>query len=156
MSSTKAVFAKHRLNGTLCLVPTDADGVQILEALAAQKPVIVSISTPRNPRHHRLLFSIYQKLVDGGVWEGDQDSFLDWCKYGTGHVRTSIDHTGATHYVPKSISFESMSQEKFARFFDRVCYLVFHRLLDGDGSWEKLRDDVTAMVDQGYSRLGHY
>src|SRR5690606_1964863 len=99
----------------------------MLQAMQAGKQVMVNVHAPRNPRHHRLLFAIYQKLVDGGVWEGDQDSFLDWCKYGTGHVRSSIDHMGNMHYVPKSIAFESMGQDKFARFFDRVCYLVFHR-----------------------------
>jgi len=156
VSQIKAVFAKQRLNGVLCLVPMDEDGRALMEKLAGGKPVMVNVHSPRNPRHHRLFFALYAKLVEGGVWEGDEESFLDWAKFGAGHVRRSIDHLGNMHYVPKSISFESMDQVKFARFFDRVCYLVFSRLLDGDGTWEKLRDDVTAMVDQGYSSLGRY
>ena len=155
MSHIKAVFAKQRLNGIACLVPMDEDGRQMLETMSAFKPAMVTVHVPRNPAHHRLLFALYQLLVDGGVWEGDQDRFLDWCKYGTGHVRRSLDHLGQMHYVPKSINFESMDQTRFARFFDRVCYLVWDRLLAKDGEWEALRERASNMIEKGYNSLGH-
>lgn len=155
MSSHKAVFAKQRLNGIACLVPMDEDGRAMLEDMSVNKPAMITVYVPRNPQHHRLLFALYQLLVDGGVWEGDQDSFLDWCKYGVGHVRRSVDHLGNMHYVPKSISFESMDQTRFARFFDRVCYLVWDRLLSQDGAWEALRERASNMIDKGYSALEH-
>lgn len=153
--SSKAVFAKHRVNGALVLIPMDDDGRQILADMPGTKPAMVTVHVPRNPQHHRLLFALYQLIFDAGLWEGDQDSFLDWCKYGTGHVRRSVDHLGNMHFVPKSINFESMDQTRFARFFDRVCYLVWDRLLGQDDEWEALREKASNMIEKGYTAMDH-
>lgn len=140
--TSKACFIKTA-NG---LVPLDDDGREIMAALKADKKVMVHVHAARNPDHHRLLFAMFKKLRDGGVWSGDKDSLIDYIKYGTGHVRSVIDHKGQAHIVPKSISFESMDQVAFNRFFDRACWLICHRLLQRD-DWQSLRDELIEMMD---------
>lgn len=149
----KAAFARQVINGVLCLVPMDEDSCDMMTAMKPGKVVLVDIFTPRNPSHHRLLFALFKKLCDGGVWEGDMNSFLDWIKFATGHVRVSVDHCGRPHYVPKSIAFESMDQQAFSRWFDRAIYIVVQRLLSADQDWQVLRDEIIAIVDGGYGGL---
>lgn len=149
--TTKAAFEKQ--NGAL--VPLDDDGREIMRAIADGKQVMVHVHAARNVRHHRMLFVLYKKLAEGGAWDGDVDSFLNWAKIGTGHVEPVIGPNGRTYFVPKSISFELMAQDAFARWWDRLVYLVFTRLLggdDGSGSWMMLRDEIAALIDGDMGR----
>lgn len=126
--------------------PLDADGREMVAASRQNKPVMIHSHPARNPGHHRLLFALIRTMIEGGVWEGDEESLLDYIKYGVGHVRTSLGPNGAVHTVPKSINYESMDQAAFRRFFDRACWLICHRLLRSD-DWEALRDELVEMID---------
>lgn len=130
------------------LRPVDDDGLEILINLKEDQQVMVNIHAARNPRQHRLLFALIKMVIDGGAWDGDTDSLLEYIKYGVGHVRTSIDPDGVVHTVPASIKYESMPQDKFNRFFDRAVWLISSRLLAND-NWEGIRDDVIEAVDGG-------
>lgn len=143
---SKAVFIKR--DGVLR--PVDDAGLDILCALKEGRQVMVHIHAARNPRHHRLLFALIGMAIAGGAWEGDEDSLLDYIKYGVGHTRTSIDPAGKVHIVPKSIAYESMPQDAFRKFFDRAVWLVCHRLLAND-NWEPVRDEIIAAVDGPYA-----
>lgn len=147
---TKAVFAAMQSpDGVWCLVPTQDDGREIVAAI--KRPCIVDVHTPRNAKHHAMLFAVFKMLTDGGVWEGDMDSLLEWMKYATGLTRTSIDHRGEAHLTPRSIAFESMSQDQFKRWFDRVLYVVCQRLLPGQ-DYDQLRDAIGEVVDGDLGR----
>jgi len=143
---SKAVFVRH--DGALR--PADGQALELLQTIESGKLVMVHIHIARNPRQHRLLFALIRMVIDGGAWEGDTDSLLDYIKYGVGHTRTSMDAQGNAHIVPASINYESMPQDKFARFFDRAVWLICQRLLAND-DWEAVRDDVIAAVDGPYS-----
>lgn len=128
------------------LYPMDADGEEIIKAMAGKK-AMVNVHVPRNIRHHRLLFCLMKKLMDGGAWSGSKDDLLDYLKIATHLVRTLIDPAdGKTYFVPESINFESMDQVAFARWFERVVYVVCQRLLPGH-DWEELRDEIIDAVD---------
>jgi hypothetical protein len=142
---SKAVFVKR--DGVLR--PVDDQGLDILCSLKEGREVMVHIHAARNPRQHRLLFALLKMAIDGGAWEGDTDSLLDYIKFGVGHTRTSIDPAGKVHIVPKSINYESMAQDAFRKFFDRAVWLVCHRLLAND-NWELLRDEIVETVDGPY------
>lgn len=128
---TKCAYRHVKIGSTDCLVPLDQDGKEQIAAMALGRDVMVHVHTARNPRHHRLMFSLWNLLHEGGVFDGDQDAFIEWAKYRTGHVRTSIDPFGRVNYIPKSMAFESMPQDAFKRFFDRVTWQVFTHLLGG-------------------------
>lgn len=143
---TKAAYQVVRSQrGELLLAPLDDDGREQLAALKPDKPVMVHIHAARNPGHHRMLFAVFKLLQDAGCWDGDMDSLLDWMKYATGYVRTSVDHNGKLHHIPKSIAFESMPQDVFKRWFDRVLYIVCQRLLETE-DWQAVRDAVLDVV----------
>ncbi len=150
----KAVFSRERINGVAALVPMDEDGQLILAAWPVGKRVMVDVHVPRNPGHHRLMFAIFKMLSDSGVWEGDQEAFLDWAKYATGWVRVAITHTGEPVTVPKSIAFESMDQTAFREFFDKLMAAISERLLGGEGdNMRRIAAQLEAMIDQGYKDM---
>jgi len=147
---TRAVFAKVLTNAGPALVPMDDDGRDMLAAWKEGKQCMADVHVPRSPRHHRMLFALMKRCIDGGAWEGSTDTLLDWIKYATGNVRTTVDHNGQVHYAPASIAFASMDQAGFREFFDRAVAAVCTRLL-GDEDWEKVRDEIIEIVDGRYA-----
>jgi hypothetical protein len=145
---TKAAFIVVQTGKGRALFPVDTDGDDVLAALKLEKPVIVHVHAARNPGHHRMLFAVFDLLRDSGAWEADMDGLLEWMKYATHLVRTSIDHKGNVHVLPKSIAFESMAQDEFKRWFDRVIFVICQRLLPNyDGGWQALRDSIIEIVE---------
>lgn len=149
--TTKAAFIKRRIAGTDCLVPMDEDGREIMAALSEDRQVMVKVHAARNVRHHRMLFALLRRCTDAGPWDGDEESLLTWLKIGTGLVDTVIGPNGKPYYLPRSIAFESMSQDRFARWFDRAVYLISTRILGCD-DWQKLRDEIAEIVDGDLGR----
>lgn len=139
---TKATFIKQGI----VLAPCDEDGREIMAAIKDGRQVIVHVHTARNPRHHRQLFLLLRKCIDAGAWEGDEESLLTWLKIGTGLVDTALGPNGKPYYIPRSIAFESMAQDRFARWYDRAVFLISTRLLEND-NWEALRDEIAEIVD---------
>lgn len=138
------VAVDHR--GGRVLVPVDDDGRELLGALKVEKPVLVHVHAARNPGHHRMLFAVFKVLTDAGVWDADMDALLEWMKFATGLVRNAIDHKGNVHTVPRSIAFESMPQDQFRRWFDRVIYVICQRLLK-TADWMAVRDSIVEIVE---------
>ena len=139
----KAVFAKV---GN-ALVPMDEDGREILAALKPERQVMVQVHAPRNPRHHRLYFALLKKVIDGGAWKGDIDTLDESIRLECRHVRLQVNaFTGEVTEVAAPLNWESLSQEKFARYFDRAVWIICHHLLKGQ-DYESLRDEVIEAVD---------
>ena len=150
---SKAAFIKRQ--GALW--PMDDDGREIVAALADDKQVMVAVHVPRNIKHHRLFWAVHKKLVEGGVIDWNEAQFKDWAKSAAGHIEPWYDHEGRVQYRPKSMNFESLDQVKFSRFFDRVIYQIFARLLGSDcgmghNSWQAFRDEIIEMVDGDLGR----
>jgi hypothetical protein len=139
---TKAAFIKR--DGALW--PMDDDGRELMAAMANDKRVLVNVHAPRNLIHHRLLFYLLKRVCESGAWQGDEDTLLEWLKIGCRHTRTVVGPDGKPYYVPESISFESMPQDKFRRFFDRAVYLICSKLL-GREDWKWLRDEIHKAVE---------
>lgn len=133
------------------LVPTTDEGREQLAALKAGKEVMAHIHAPRNIKHHKMFFSLLHKVIDGGAWEGDTDSLKDAVKIATHHVELVIGLDGETYLRLLPLTFESMPQDKFNRFFDRAVYYVSTKLL-GNEDWETLRDEIAEIVDGDLGR----
>lgn len=144
---TKAAFIKQ--NGAL--IPCDDDGLEIMAALAEDKQVMVHVHSARKIGHHRKLFLLLRRCIDAGAWEGDEESLLTWLKIGTGLVDTVLGPNGKPYYLPRSIAFESMAQDRFNRWYDRAVFLICHRLL-GTDNWEAVRDEIAEIVDGDLGR----
>ena len=154
---TKAVFRK---NGYGLWAMCD-ESRKVMASIKDQKEVMVSVHAPRNPKHHRMFFALLNKVVESGAWgdgneeeygiDGSVDSLLLWVKFRLAHVDMVVVN-GVRKYAPRSINFESMSQDKFRPFFDRAVYYLCSDII-GTDDWEKVRDEIVEMIDQGYSDL---
>lgn len=139
---TKAAFIKSG-NG---LLPVLDDGREIMASIKDGQQVMVNIHSPRNIKHHNLFFSLLKMIVDAGAWDGTQESLRQAVLLQIGYVDVVMKFDGTITYVPKSMKFESMPQEKFNRVFNRALWSISSVLLNMD-DWEGLREDVYEAVE---------
>jgi len=63
-------------------------------------------------------------MLKGVVQNSDHykttDSLLDVIKLKSGHFETVVTHKGEALYIPKSINFASMDEDKFKEFFSKA------------------------------------
>ena len=130
MSHSKAVFRK---NGRGLWAQCEASQ-KLLASIRDNADVMVHVHVARNPKHHRLFFAVLDEVADSGAWAYDADALLEWVKFRTGHVNV-IEVNGKRIVRSKSISFESMPQNKFSAFFDRAIYYIATEILR-DRDWE--------------------
>ena len=109
------------------LVPMDELQGKGLGSLLPNKEVTVEVKQSRNPGHHRLLFALLNKVVENTEDFEDVEHLLTWLKIALGHVKTMIGPDGRVYYMPKSLSFAAMGQEKFNPFFDSALNLMVAR-----------------------------
>lgn len=144
---TRAAFARaYVAHLGHVLVPMDADGREMVEAIKPGRAVMAEVRTSRNVRHHRLFFVLLREVIDGGAWDGNEDTLRDAIKIACGCVDTITGLDGHVYYKPRSMSFESMPQAEFRNFFDRAVFYVSTRLLGSD-DWQGLRDRIVQIVD---------
>lgn len=120
--------------------PASAD---VLRALDVGKTYRVSLTAPRNVRHHRLFFAllqaVYEALPDGLF--PTFEHFVDGVKIGIGHCdRYSIG--GIECVKPRSISFAAMDQVSFKQFYDRAVTFLLEKVLPGLD-----RDELNAHIE---------
>lgn len=78
---------KEMVGGRLVLVPGDEHAAETIAKLTDKKDVMVRISTPRNPQHHKFVFAYFKKVIEqtDGIWQ-DTDELLDAVKFAVGHT----------------------------------------------------------------------
>ena len=119
---------------------------ELLQGIGDGRGVMVTIRRPRNPKHHRLLFAMIRKVMDNTDRWASEDALLDDLKLATGLFTTRINMlTKIPYAVPLSISFASMSQEKFRVWFDRVIHILATDVLGC--SSEELHAEIREMVE---------
>jgi hypothetical protein len=103
------------------------------------KPVIVTVHQARNPEHHNKIWAIAAKVADHDDDFLDADDAMDWVKMHIPNMRSIVVmNDGRTVVRTKSISFASMDQIRFNRFYDRALYL-----------WaEKIGTDPETLLEQ--------
>lgn len=144
---SKTLWKKQIINGTPCLVPDCRDAEEWLRKTSLHKGVMIDPRRPRNIQHHRKLFALLNLAVDNWPMEivPTTDGLLDTIKVATGHtipveVRPRLlesicpeiaDVLNAaempervTVFFPKSISFESLSQDEFEPFYERAVAII--------------------------------
>ncbi len=135
----KALFVKH-LNS---LVPTGQAAEDLLAKWKMGDKIMVEVRRPRNPQHHRLFFALAKAVVDNTDRYKTVDLFVAACKIYAGHYDEIQMTDGRVGLIPKSISFESMSQDEFDPFFDRALDLA-SKVLSVDAP--TIRDEIMEMA----------
>lgn len=143
-------------SGELGFFPVDDEGAEVLHKVKTGREVSGDIKQKRHPKHHRLFFAILKFLrLHAERFENmPTDKIKDAVKLATGLADTFIDaETGETYYVLRSISWASMDETEFTRFFDQACLVIANRWMPPNTTAESVRTELLAMID-GPSAIG--
>lgn len=117
------------------LAPIDLEGRQLMGLMAEGALVMVSAKNPRNPRQHRLLFKLARLVFENSDDFDSAEHVVEQIKIGTGLTDRTLYNVPGVGDVwqvrGQSIAFESMSQSKFAAWFELALDYVVAELLPG-------------------------
>ncbi len=121
---SKTTWKKKIINGTMCLVPDCLDAAEWINKVPLEKGVMIEPRLPRNIQHHKKLFALINLAVQNWpAGEIDKDTLLGAIKIKTGHC-TELKTQSGVMQIPKSINFESMSQEEFNPFYEQAVTII--------------------------------
>lgn len=87
-------------------------------------------SSPRNGKHHRLLFALINLVTENSEIYDTKAKALVGIKLATGYFDLVADPTtGEIIKIPDSIAFENMPQEDFDVFYSRAIDGILHHIL---------------------------
>lgn len=140
------IYLKKSLSS---LVPADDEAAEALKKYKQGDTVSCEIRKPRNVDHHRKYFALLNLVVDNQERFRNTQELLDAIKFELGYVETRrkiVKETGSWKYsefyqVPKSISFTSMDQHTFDRFYSKSIDIILQHILPGIN-----RDELEAEV----------
>jgi hypothetical protein len=114
------------------LVPADV----VTEDVLARTPNGASVKTseprsPRNADHHRWMMAILAKVVENTDGFADIEDLMFELKLRCKMVKAVKWSGDQIAFVPKSISFASMTQEQFKAVADRWLYVISTEIMPG-------------------------
>jgi hypothetical protein len=129
------------------LVPVDEPALALMKKAKPGELLIVEARRPRNILHHRKLFALLNLVVDNTDRYPDVETLLFALKIATGHCEIFPGADGKREFIkPKSISFESLSQDEFEPLYDRFVNVIVSQIIPGTGK-QALLDEVEAMLE---------
>src|SRR5690606_12876374 len=115
----------------------------IMSQLKIGDKVLINVHKARWPEHHRLAFAVMQRIAEAK--DVPVETVLTWLKVSTGRVDFVEMPNGKIVAAPQSISFASMSQDEFRRFWDDCWKLIAEHILP-DVSQEAF-DEIRRIID---------
>jgi hypothetical protein len=106
------------------LIPADIHAEEMFNTIKNGKDVILRVFKPRNVQHHRKLFAVLNCVVENSEKYNDVEELLIIVKLAVGYATVVQGMDGEMYRVPRSISFSSMPQDEFDRFFPRAVYVL--------------------------------
>lgn len=97
--------------------------------------LLVTVKRPRNGAHHRLYWTMCQRIANAVGSEPENVS--DLLKIATGHCTLVRTKGYGDVRFPKSISFAAMDQSAFSSFFERCLKVIY-------SEWGIARADIVA------------
>ena len=104
-------------------IPSSDESVEVFSKVKQNEEILVDFKKHRNVGNHNRLFSMLKGVVHNSDYKS-VDNLLDTIKLKSGHFETIVTHKGEILYVPKSINFASMSEDKFKEFFSSAIDVV--------------------------------
>lgn len=136
------VFLRKNLRG---FEPADEDAIEALRKIKRGEVVRVELRRPRSHPQHNLAMAVLKLAFNNQDKYKRFDDLLIEVKLKCGHYREHITTKGKVIYVPKSIAFESMPQDDFNVFFEKMIDVVLDDILPGVDEGD-FREEVLAMV----------
>ncbi|KKM19360.1 hypothetical protein LCGC14_1656420 [marine sediment metagenome] len=127
------------------LIPTDEESEAALARIPVGSIVMVKIRRPRNVLHHRKLFALLNLVVNNQEHYETTEHLLAAIKVATGHCHTYPMKNGNVTYIPKSISFASMDQTAFDKFWDGAVKFICSKVIPGVDRAD-LENEILSMV----------
>ena len=105
------------------LMPADTAAEEFVHSLPEGKKLLMDHREPRHPENHAHFFAILHVACEQLEY-ADEDELLDALKMAVNHVRPIQKLDGEIIFLPKSINFASMGEDKFKRFKKRALYVL--------------------------------
>jgi hypothetical protein len=119
-----------RLNNSF--IPSTDEGVEIFSKIKEGEEILIEYKKHRNVGNHKRLFSMLQGVVSSSDHYKSVNNLLDVIKLKSGHFDTVVTHKGDAVYIPKSINFASMGEDKFKEFFSGAIDVVLEFVPEQD------------------------
>lgn len=127
------------------LKPADEGAEEAMRKLPLDKIVAVKIKRPRNLGHHRKFFALLKLVYENQELYESEAALLAAIKIATGHCVPITLVSGQKAFIPSSISFASLDQTEFEKFWDKVCNLVCAKIIPNLNRHE-LEAEIMTMV----------
>lgn len=115
------------------LVPADPATKAMLDGIKRGNYARTNRPTqPRNPKFHRLMMAVLQKVVEQ-TWPrfADTTELMDWLKIRSGMVREVYVVEGVVKLAFKSVSFAQMDESAFKALSDKWLEIICRDLMPG-------------------------
>lgn len=138
------LYLKVTATGLTPMYDSDFDEKKKLEI---GTEVVAEIKRPRNYEHHKKFFALLRLVFDNLPEDlseryPNMESLLTEIKFQLGYYDTHITLSGRETHIPKSIAFEMMSQDEFAKFYDRTVDVVMRWFLP-ENSRQELAEEIS-------------
>jgi len=130
----------------------DDPAERILEAIAQDEEVLVTISKPRSIQHHKLYYALCTLVASNSSLFMTKDEVSDHLKLNTGLYETMyVGDDQVPVHIPRSIAFENMSTAEFREYWERVCDYVAVEIIPGIDR-EDMMDEINRMIQSGVTQ----
>jgi Protein of unknown function (DUF1367) len=130
--------------GASLLPCSELDEQDLLE-FPESKELMVTLTRPRSSRQHRFFWALLQKVCENSEGYQKPEQLLVWLKVKLGYVKEVKFHDGDVWWETQSISFNSMGQDEFRKFFDAAIDCIISDVIPGLGR-DNLLHEVSQMV----------
>ena len=133
---SKALFLVT--NGAL--LPADDRGRDMLKDLKMGDKVLVKVHRARNPEHNALAHVVFDRIAK--AIGQPMDVVKLWLKWETGRVDLVKMPNGQHIPNPRSLKFESMSQDEFQSFWNDAWPIIGEKILPNipEKDFQEIRD----------------
>jgi hypothetical protein len=98
-------------------VPVGATSMEFLQGVKEGAEFIAETRGARNVRQLNMWWALCELVAENDADYETREKASDGLKLALKHVDTFLDRTGRLHIWPKSIAFESLTQEEFDPLF---------------------------------------
>jgi len=139
MSSDTVIM---RRNGDRLVPVAEWERERLLE-IPEGRDLTVKITRTRSAKQHRLFWALMQLVVTNHAYYVRAEQLVEWLKIRLGYVEEVMFHDGQMLTKVSSISFGSMGQDAFQKFFNMALDIITTEVLP-----ETDREDLLREVEQ--------
>lgn len=104
------------------------------------RDLTVKITRTRSARQHRLFWALMQLVVINHPYYVRAEQLVEWLKIRLGYVEEVMFHDGQMLTKVSSISFGTMGQDAFQKFFNMALDVVTNEVLAGTSKEDLLKE----------------